>query len=263
MTKRHVTTRRGFIAATGFGGVSLYGLWAAYGAAPGPLTLLGLDNAHGIAEAHAEAAAASQETASGNADAGHGGHGAAATGPSPDEFSRMTAEFIERYRLPDGAVHPRHLGAETPVAQGARAGMEASHTAKVGADPHAAMGHGSPQANADHALDKDEIRNGAAAFGKGGPPIDVLMTAGKFYYLPAVLRLDADQPYRFRMMALDASHGASIVFGRGGRMIRLRPGRITEFELTFQQTGRLLLACTVYCGTGHDRMQATIEVVRA
>lgn len=32
--KPHFTTRRGFIAATGFGVVSLYGLWAAYGAAP-------------------------------------------------------------------------------------------------------------------------------------------------------------------------------------------------------------------------------------
>ena len=29
----HFNTRRAFIAATGFGGVSLYGLWAAYGAA--------------------------------------------------------------------------------------------------------------------------------------------------------------------------------------------------------------------------------------
>ena len=32
----HLTTRRGFVAALGFGGVSLYGLWVGYGAAPGP-----------------------------------------------------------------------------------------------------------------------------------------------------------------------------------------------------------------------------------
>ena len=36
-SKKHFTTRRGFIAASGFGGLGLYGLWAAYGAAPGPL----------------------------------------------------------------------------------------------------------------------------------------------------------------------------------------------------------------------------------
>ena len=44
---RHFTTRRAFVAASGFGGISLYGLWAAYGAAPGPLALLGLDRSHG------------------------------------------------------------------------------------------------------------------------------------------------------------------------------------------------------------------------
>lgn len=42
--KNHFTTRRGFIAASGFGGISLYGLWAAYGAAPSPLALLGLEH---------------------------------------------------------------------------------------------------------------------------------------------------------------------------------------------------------------------------
>lgn len=262
-TQRHITTRRGFIAAAGFGGVSLYGLWAAYGAAPGPLTLLGLDNAHAVDEGHAQAETASPEAAGGHADAGHGGHGAARGGPSLEEFSRLTAEFIERYRLPDGTVYVRPLATGTLLAQGARAGMEDAHGAKAGGDPHAGMDHATPQANVDHAVNKNEVPDGAAPSATDGSPIDVLMTAGKFYYLPNVLRLDAGQPYRFRMMALDVSHGASIQFGRGGRMARLRPGRLTEFELTFHQPGRLLVACTVYCGAGHDLMQASIEVVGA
>ena len=91
-------------------------------------------------------------------------------------------------------------------------------------------------------------------------PIEVLMTAGKWYYLPNVLRLDVGQAYRFRMMALDISHGASIQFGKGGRMMRLQPGRLSEAELTFQRPGRYLMYCTVYCGGAHDLMQATIEV---
>lgn len=37
---RHPTTRRGFISGVGFGVVSLYGLWAAYGAAPTRLAFL-------------------------------------------------------------------------------------------------------------------------------------------------------------------------------------------------------------------------------
>lgn len=213
---KHFTTRRGFIAAAGFGGVSLYGLWAAYGAAPRPLALLGLDRAHD--ETHAEAQVKP-------AEGGHGGHGAAAIGPSSDEFSRMTAEFSERFRMPDGSVYPRRLAA-APIRKG---------------DPHA--GHGiAPEAALDSA------------------PIEVLMTAGKWYYQPNTLRLDVGQAYRFRMMALDVSHGASIQFGKGGRMMRLLPERLTETELTFQRPGRYLMYCTVYCGAAHDMMQATIEV---
>jgi cytochrome c oxidase subunit 2 len=221
-TKTHFTTRRSFLAAAGFGGVSLYGLWAAYGAAPGPLALLGIGAGHGHSEGHADGGGHSPET--GGATGGHGGHGAAPDGPSAEEFSRMTAEFIDRYRLPDGVVHPRR------------------QLAMPGHDSHA--GHrDSAMPSADDA------------------PIDVLMAAGKFYYLPNALRLDAGQAYRFRMMALDVSHGASIQFGSGGRMLRLRPGRLTETEMTFQRPGRYLVVCTVYCGAAHDVMQAAIEVV--
>lgn len=241
----HLTTRRAFIAVTGFGGVSLYGLWAAYGAAPGPLALLGLGGGHGGADGPGEEAGHGPE--SGSADGGHGGHGpesgnaagghgAATAGPDADEFSRMTAEFIERYHLPDGVVHPRALATQP----------------EHGHDAHAA--HGADPGTAAH----DDDHAGAAA---GGSPIDVLMTAGKWYYLPAALRLDAGQPYRFRMMTLDVSHGASIQFGRGGRMVRLRPGRLTEAGMTFERPGRYLMTCTLYCGAAHDLMQATIEVV--
>jgi len=102
---------------------------------------------------------------------------------------------------------------------------------------------------------------GSAAEGTPAGAIDVYLAAGMWFYLPDRLRLDAGQTYRFRMMALDVSHGASIQFGRGGRMVRLRPGRLTEMDITFQRPGRYLVYCTVYCGPAHDVMQATIEVV--
>jgi len=238
-TKTHLTTRRAFVAAAGFSGVGLYGLWAAYGAAPGPLALLGLEDKHDEA-ADEHGAGAGDHAAASNPG---GGHGAAMSGPSPEDFRRMTDEFIERYRLPDGRVHPRRLAALLVPAPDTQAG--------AGVD-HASMGHGASMSEGGH-------RDGAAPEGDGAP-IEVLMSAGKFYYLPNALRLDAGQPYRFRMMALDASHGASIQFGQGGRMMRLRPGRLTETELTFHQPGRYLMICTVYCGAGHDLMQATIEV---
>lgn len=244
----HFTTRRSFIAAAGFGGVSLYGLWAAYGAAPTPLALLGLGRPHGAG--HAEPAAELPP-----AGGGHAGHGGAATGPSAEEFSRMNAEFIERYRLPDGSVHPRRLAA-APSVHDMHAMPEMEDM--PGMQHDTAMPGMSGEQPAQHDEHADHGAAGPAAAESG--PIDVLMAAGKWYYLPATLRLDVGQTYRFRMMALDITHGASIQFGKGGRMMRLQPGRVSETELTFTQPGRYLLNCTVYCGPAHDLMQATLVV---
>ncbi|MDO8249881.1 MAG: cupredoxin domain-containing protein [Rhodoferax sp.] len=232
----HFTNRRAFIATTGFGGVSLYGLWAAYGAAPGPLALLGLDGAHNEAYAQEALQPSDQPAASG----GHGGHGAPAAGPDSEEFSRLTAEFSERYRMPDGSVYPRRLATAQNDHDNPHAGHDMQNMA-MPADPHAKHSE-------------------AAVTTVGNPAIEVLMMAGKWYYLPNVLRLDAGQAYRFKMMALDVTHGASIQFGKGGRMMRLQPGQLSETELTFQNPGRYLMHCTVYCGAAHDMMQATIEV---
>ncbi|MEO8121067.1 MAG: hypothetical protein ABI606_17315 [Rhodoferax sp.] len=234
----HFTTRRAFIAATGFGGVSLYGLWAAYGAAPSPLALLGLDGAHNETPAPDTDQAHGAPAASG----GHGGHAASAAGPDSKEFSRLTAEFSERYRMPDGSVYPRQLATAPTDHNDPHAGHDMQNMAAP-ADPHAEHGEAAVTTTAN------------------SPPIDVLMTAGRWFYLPNVLRLDAGQPYRFRMMALDITHGASIQFGKGGRMMRLQPGQLSETELMFQKPGHYLMLCTVYCGAAHDMMQATIEVV--
>ena len=271
--EKHFTTRRGFIAASGFGGLSLYGLWAAYGAAPTPLALLGLDKAH-EAGGGADAQAHTAKPAAGGAHSAHGG--GAAMGPASEEFSRMTTEFVERYRMPDGSVYPRRLPnvamtAPMPIADPHAghdmAGMTDAHAGQpepAPVDPHAGHDMGT-MANMEAALSTEHADHEQTAQGHSesasGQVIDVLMVAGKWYYLPNVLRLDVGQPYRFRMMAMDVAHGASIQFGKGGRMMRLQPGRASETELTFSRAGRYLMHCTVYCGDAHDMMQATIEVV--
>ncbi len=205
--KPHFTTRRGFIVATGFGVVSLYALWAAYGAAPLPFL--------GAGGEHAEPAASG----------GHGEHGVP-KGPSPEEFRRLAESFVEAHKLPDGSVRPR------------------STVATSGAD-HAL--HGA----AEHA---------AARAQSPAEPIDVYLMAYQWGYLPALLRLERDVPYRFRMMAVDVTHGAAIRIGNGSRVVRLRAGALIEQELRFTRPGEYLVYCTTYCGVVHDRMQGRIIV---
>lgn len=213
-----VTTRRSFVAVASLGVVSLYGLWAAYGAAP--FRLFGSD--HGAEpEPMAEAA-------------NHGGHGAA-RGPTADEFRRLTEEFVARYRQDDGSVRVDAAAALT------------------GAMVPAASEHGGHGAGHDMAGMSDPTTASAA-------PTDIYLLAQQWSFEPDVLRLRANTAYRFRMMAVDASHGASLQLGKGSRIIRLRQGAVVEQDLTFTGPGEYLVYCTIYCGIGHDRMSGRIIV---
>jgi plastocyanin len=231
----HWTARRGFVAAAGFGLVSLYLLWASYGAAP-----LGFG-----AHSHGEAEHAAEE-------GGHAGHGAAPAAETKvriAEFRGLAERFTEEHQLPDGSVQPGHPKAVAPAPKG----EPRDHAS----DGHS-HGHAAPKAAQQAAADEaaPPVRAEEAADG----PIDVYLMAYQFGFLPAVLRLEAGVPYRFRMMAVDVAHGASVRVGPGARVVRLRPGVLVQQELTFQKPGEHLLYCTVYCGLAHDRMQGRIVV---
>ena len=232
--RNHFTARRGFIAATGFGMVSLYLLWAFYGAAP-----LGFGG-HGDAEAeHAEESG------------GHsGGHG---TGQAPEakaqieEFRGQAERFVEQHKLPDGSVRPMRP-------------KPAAEAPKFAERAQASDGHSHAKPHGDHGAAQEEAPAAAEEGASEAGPIDVYLMAYQFGFLPAVLHLEAGVPYRFRMMAVDVAHGASVRVGPGARVVRLRPGVLVEQELTFQRAGEHLLYCTVYCGLAHDRMQGKIVV---
>lgn len=226
-----ITSRRGFIAAASFGVISLYAVWAAFDAAPMSFS----------ADDH-------EPEPMPEPSEGHGGHGAA-TGPSPDDFRRQTEGFIERYQLADGSVRPT---ADQPIGEhaghgGAAMSMPMPMPMPMPMEHGTAAGHGTAPASAPPPAP-------AAA------PIDVYLMAYQWGFAPDTLRLDAGQPYRFRMMAVDASHGASIRLGPASRIIRLRRGALTEQELTFTRPGSYLVYCTVYCGQAHDRMTGRIIV---
>ncbi len=239
--KGHPTTRRGFVIALSFSVVSLYGLWAAYGAAPTSLKFL-----------------------SKGGGGGHGGMpgmggGGGAKGPTPEEFRHLTEKFIEANKLPDGSVRPTRNGM-AKMAKAAGPDDEDKHQAPAK--------HGTPGMAVDeHEAERREVAAkrgmpGMAADGheNENQPIEVYMVASRYGYEPSVLRLEANVPYRFRIMAVDAIHGASINFGGGGRIIRCPAGVLVEAGMTFTRPGNLFVYCTSYCGEGHDLMKGTIIV---
>lgn len=228
---RHFTTRRGFVAALGLGGVSLYGAWAAWGAAPTPFAR---DGAPAPVEAGRGHGAEAAEAVGGHTEA---------SDLEPEAFLRAHDDFLRRFTQGDGAVDPH---------------------APVERDGHAHVGAGHGGGEAAHA-DAGGHGGGHDAGGHGGEaaadPTEVWLLATRFAYSPDLLRLRAGAPYQFQMMAEDVTHGASIRLGPGSRIIRLRPNRPSAQTLVFTRPGAFLVYCTAYCGPGHDLMQGRIVVV--
>ncbi len=218
---RPFTTRRGFLATLSFGAISLYGVWESLDTGAEPAAGASHNGAHDADPAPTAA--------------GHEGHGASDSGTSTKEFERLAREFIARHARADGSVEP--LGAAAPISSD---DDDMEHGASHG------MSH-----EADAEPDGGDDASVA---------IDVYLMATQWAYEPAVLHLKAGQPYRFRMMALDASHGASIQLGSGSHVIRLRRGVLVERTMRLEGPGRYLLYCTVYCGAAHDRMSGMIMV---
>ena len=223
---RHPTTRRGFVTAVSFGVVSLYGLWAAYGAAPTSLAFL------------------SNAGSGGMEGMGHGGGGM-----SVDEFRRLTTEFIEANSLPDGSVKPIRRAATA---------MSMAET-QVPSGEIQRPGHGGGQDD-DHAARPPAPAAEKHGTEHGDDPLDIYLIATRYGYQPELLRLEAGESYRLRIMAVDADHGASINFRIGSRIIRCRAKTLTELKLVFPRPGEFMAYCTVYCGEGHDMMMGKIIV---
>jgi plastocyanin len=255
LQRQHLTTRRSFIATVGFGGVGLYGAWAAYGAAPLPF----------VGSSDKAISAASREPVPMQ---GHGGHGAPGK-MTPEEFVRNHGEFVARFKLPDGSIAPRAVPqplVASPVPDASPQMPAGDHdlhampkTQATRGESHAAAGHDQPDTRGRSV--SDQASHGASLVdSEATAPIDIYLLAFRFGFDPDELRLEAGKPYRFRMMASDITHGASLQLGGGSRIIRLRPNVVTEQTITFNRPGSVLVYCTVFCGPAHDAMKSRILV---
>lgn len=88
------------------------------------------------------------------------------------------------------------------------------------------------------------------------PPGDVYIAARQWEFQPQ-LALQAGKTYRLHLTSFDALHGFSL----GGRDVLLTPGRAEVMEFTPETPGRLPIQCSEFCGAGHNRMTAWVEVV--
>ena len=231
---RNLSTRRGFVVAASLGILGLYGVWTALGATKSKTkTNPDEHGGHGAPQPEAQPEAMN----------GHGGHGAPVQGPTPDEFRRLVKTHAERWKQADGSVFPGFSPEPAVLDPHAGHGMSATHNMPS-----------MPQGQTTHDM------HGAVAEADDGAK--VYLMAYQWGFDPAWLKLEMGKSYRFSMMALDVSHGASIQVGKGSLINRMRPGAVVERDITFTERGSHLVYCTVYCGAYHDRtMTARIDVV--
>ncbi len=232
---RHFTMRRGFVTFVGFSILTLYLVWASYGAAPTSLSFL------------AEVPGEMQDESMGQSMGGMA-HGGAVGGMTPEEFDEITEKFIEDLTLPDGSVRPtRQWMASMEGEEHQEAAMKPGEAAHVASSAEMATAV-AREREEGHGHDED------------AEPIDVFLMAMRFSYTPNVLRLEHGVPYRFRMMSMDVNHGVSIHTGFAGHIMRRPAQTMVDMVMTFPEPGEFMMYCTVYCGLGHGEMKGKIIV---
>lgn len=87
------------------------------------------------------------------------------------------------------------------------------------------------------------------------PPGDVYVLAERWRFRP-LLELQAGQTYRLHVASGDILHG----FHLAGNDALLVPGSAITVIVTPEDSGTLVMQCSEFCGTDHNRMRAAITI---
>lgn len=89
-------------------------------------------------------------------------------------------------------------------------------------------------------------------------PRVVEVTAKKFAFAPAEIRLRKGEPVTLRLTTLDVRHG---LFSRPlGIDAEFDPGAPRDVTLTPQEPGTYVVICDRFCGSGHGSMKISVVV---
>jgi cytochrome c oxidase subunit 2 len=93
------------------------------------------------------------------------------------------------------------------------------------------------------------------------PPVEhvVHVTAHRFAYEPAEIRVKRGEPVLLVLSSLDVPHGFEVP--RLGLATTIQPGVETRLPFTPTEAGRFPFHCSVFCGDGHEDMSGEIDVV--
>jgi len=98
---------------------------------------------------------------------------------------------------------------------------------------------------------------GAGAFAQAGTRV-VKVTARKFVFTPAEIKLAKGEPVILELSTLDVFMG----FNVPDLKVRsdIVPGKVMQVALTPDRAGTFPFLCDIFCGDGHESMSGTIIV---
>jgi len=100
---------------------------------------------------------------------------------------------------------------------------------------------------------------GAELTHKSPPVQTVQVLAQKFDFTPDEIKVKKGVPVDLELTTLDRLHGFDVP--SLGLRAEIVPGNTTHVRFTPDKTGRFLFHCDVFCGEGHEDMDAAIIVV--
>jgi cytochrome c oxidase subunit II len=91
------------------------------------------------------------------------------------------------------------------------------------------------------------------------PPVQTVeILAQKFNFTPDEIKVKKGVPVDLELTTLDRIHGFNVP-GLGLRT-EIVPGQTTHVKFTPDKAGRYLFHCDIFCGEGHEDMDAAIIV---
>jgi cytochrome c oxidase subunit II len=98
----------------------------------------------------------------------------------------------------------------------------------------------------------------AAAAGRGAEPRVVKISAKRFSFTPAEVRVKKGEAVVLELTSLDRVHGFNLPEFKIRKDIT--PKEVTRVTLTPDKEGTFPFHCDVFCGDGHEDMTGTLVV---
>jgi cytochrome c oxidase subunit 2 len=95
--------------------------------------------------------------------------------------------------------------------------------------------------------------------GQAGSPRRIEITASRFKYDPDKITLKKGEPVILVLRSTDVTHGLKVP--EMNVKAEIKKDKVTEIQITPEETGHFVGKCAHFCGKGHGSMTLQIDVV--